>query len=281
TKRAIEIDLTTFGEVEATPLPQIQMEGTDALAGLDLDMNLDTPLPASSFENFEILNEDFRQWADRYTGPRFNFVHCDFPYGINLHESDLYKTAAKDHSYDDSEDIYESLCDALIYAKDTILSASCHIMFWFPMSKYWGTYRLFLDQGFRVEQYPLFWMKSDKMGIIPDPARGPRRIYETAFIMSLGDRKVLKPTVNGAHYPSGGKDKEHASQKPQEMLEDFFRMFVDEETIALDPTCGSGTALSACIKLGARSVVGLDVSASCVELAEDNCRNQFTLNLKE
>jgi hypothetical protein len=26
---------------------------------------------------------DFNTWAPAYTGPKFNVIHCDFPYGIN------------------------------------------------------------------------------------------------------------------------------------------------------------------------------------------------------
>jgi hypothetical protein len=206
---------------------------------------------------------------------RYNFVHCDFPYGKGLHESDLYNTDAKDMSYEDTPDIYWGLCSDLALAKSAgILSASCHIMFWFPMNFYTETVEFFRKEGFRVEPYPLVWIKSDKMGIIPDPTRGPRRIYETALIMSLGDRKVIKPTVNGAWADSGRRaDALHVSSKPTEVLMDFFRMFVDEDSIVLDPTCGSGTALEASLLMRCQFAVGLDISEECVTHSEERAKS--------
>ena len=280
TKRVIENELVTFGEIEIEK-PKIKKKGTETVSDFDLDLDITVDLSKPKPVDYKIEKGNFTEWIDSYTGPKFNFVHCDFPYGINLHESDLYKTAAKDHQYDDSEELYDDLCSALIYAQDNVLSKSCHILFWFPMSKYWGTLRLFTDQGFFVEPYPLIWVKSDKMGIIPDPGRGPRRIYETAFIMSLGDRKILRPTVNAVWESSGGQGKEHVSQKPQAIFADFLRMFIDEDSTVLDPTCGSGTALAAAIGLGANFIRGLDISDSCVQLAEDNCRNQLTKTMRE
>jgi hypothetical protein len=277
-RRIAQNELVTFGEAEAPPTPTVSLEDLDlGKDSPDIDLTED-PKPII---NYEILNSDFKAWQEEYSGPKFNFVHCDFPYGIGLHESDLYKTETFDLKYEDSEEIYWDLCQNLVYAQDAVMSKSCHIVFWFPMSKYTATIEFFKTHDFHVDPYPLIWMKSDKMGIVPDPTRGPRRIYETALLMSLGDRKIVKPTVNAGYYSSSSRDKEHASQKPQEMLEDFFRMFVDEDSIVLDPTCGSGTALAAAIKLGADSVFGLDINKECTTVAEDNCRNEYTLKLME
>jgi ParB/RepB/Spo0J family partition protein len=48
-----------------------------------------------------ILNVDFNEWAKTYDGPRFNFVHCDFPYGI---ESDSFNqgSAGTHGGYEDT-----------------------------------------------------------------------------------------------------------------------------------------------------------------------------------
>jgi 23S rRNA G2445 N2-methylase RlmL len=44
------------------------------------------------------------------------------------------------------------------------------------------------------------------------------------------------------------------------MLEYFLSMVVTEYTNLLDPTCGSGTAIRAGAKLGARSALGLELN---------------------
>jgi len=195
-RRIAENELVTFGEVEKKPAAKPLV----TLDDLDLGMSDVTPEeieePACSYE---VLKADFKTWQDEYSGPLFNFVHCDFPYGKGLHTSDLYNTGAKDLQYEDEEETYWDLCQSLVYAQDNVFSASCHIFFWFPMDKYTATVELFKTHGFWVEPYPLVWMKSDKMGLIPDPTRGPRRIYETALIMSCAHHVHRGPQDHQTH----------------------------------------------------------------------------------
>jgi DNA modification methylase len=49
------------------------------------------------------------------------------------------------------------------------------------------------------------------------------------------------------------------------MLCKFFPMFVDENTLMLDPTCGSGTSLRAAKSLGASYVLGIEKKPNFVE----------------
>ena len=59
------------------------------------------------------------------------------------------------------------------------------------------------------------------------------------------------------------------SEKPEPMLRHFFGMLVDENTVLLDPTCGSGSALRAANSLGARFVLGLERNAEFAGIAQD------------
>lgn len=210
-----------------------------------------------------IINTDFQTWAPTYTGPRFNFIHCDFPYGIGADK--FNQGAAPTHGgYDDSEETYWALCRCLIENIDRISSDSCHFMFWFSMHFYHDTLEFFSNHSDIVfDPFPLVWVKSDNIGILPDPQRGPRRIYETALFGSRGDRKIVRPTSNAVHLPSDRS--QHMSIKPVPVLQQFFRMFVDETTIMLDPTCGSGSSLRAAESAGAKLVQGLEINPEFAE----------------
>jgi ParB/RepB/Spo0J family partition protein len=201
-----------------------------------------------------ILITDFNDWALKYDGPRFNFIHCDFPYGIG---SDTFvQGAAPLHGgYSDTEDDYWRLLHTLRSNLSRVASDSCHLMFWFSMKYYCKTLE-FLSTFFTINPYPLVWVKSDNSGIIPDPERGPRQIYETAFFGHSGDRKIVRAKSNAVSLPSE-KDI-HMSIKPKAMLMHFFEMFVDSNTRMLDPTCGSGSSLRAAEILGANYVLGLE-----------------------
>jgi DNA modification methylase len=47
-------------------------------------------------------------------------------------------------------------------------------------------------------------------------------------------------------------------RKPKEVLKHFFKMFVDEYTVMLDPTCGSGNAVIVAEEMGASHALGIE-----------------------
>jgi len=218
------------------------------------------PTPTVSAADPEsILNVDFLEWAATYSGPKFNFIHCDFPYGKNVFAGP--QSGRDSHrTYDDSPETYWGLIEGFIANMDRFVAYSAHMMFWLAadIEIQWKTISHFAQHApsWDFQYYPLYWLKSDNAGILPDPKRGPRRIVETALIASRGDRTIAKAVSNAYAAPT---DKaHHTSTKPQPMLQHFFQMFVDENSIMLDPTCGGGSALRAAEALGAKSVLGLE-----------------------
>ena len=213
----------------------------------------ETPPPES------ILNLDFLSWAPAYTGRPFNFIHCDFPYGINVFGGEM-SGKNKWTTYDDDPEVYWKLIKCLCGNLDKIMAHSGHLMFWFSMEHYGETLDLFRQHAPSLEfnAFPLVWVKSDNVGILPDSKRGPRRIYETALVASREDKLIVQAVSNAYAAPT---DKaHHPSTKPEPVLRHFFRMFVDESTSILDPTCGGGSALRAAESLGANRVLGLEVN---------------------
>ena len=226
------------------------------------------PKEVSNAPEGPILNADFNEWSGTYTGPKFNFVHCDFPYGINADKFNQ-GAAALHGGYADTEETYWNLCTSLVVNLDRLCLPSCHFMFWFSMHFYGETLEFFRKNSDIVfDPFPLVWVKSDNIGIIPDPERGPRRIYETALFGSRGDRKIVRSTSNAEYSPST-RD-EHMSIKSEAMLRKFFAMFVDGSTVFLDPTCGSGSSVRAARGLGAGRVCGLEINPTFAERANIN-----------
>ena len=210
-----------------------------------------------------IITDDFNTWAAGYSGPRFNFIHCDFPYGIGADSFDQ-GSAPLHGGYSDTTYDYERLCDSLKSNISRLVGDTCHLMFWFSMKRYQWTLD-FLSSFFTINPYPLIWVKSDNSGILPDPERGPRQVYETAFFGSRGDRKIVRAKSNAISLPSE-KDI-HMSIKPRDVLSYFFQMFVDGTTKMLDPTCGSGSSLRSAEALGANYVFGLEKNPEFAESA--------------
>lgn len=224
-----------------------------------------------------IFNTDFIPWANAYTGPKFNFIHCDFPYGIDVFAGKMSGRDRWQH-YDDKGSVYIDLIRALCANLNKLMAHSAHLMFWCAadLFKIHETVKLFheLAPSLVFNEYPLIWVKSDNVGILPDPQRGPRRIYETALMASREDRVIVKAVSNA--YASPTDKAHHPSTKPEPMLRHFFQMFCDESTNMLDPTCGSGSSLRAAESLGAERVLGLELDKEHFENAEKALR-QFRI----
>jgi ParB/RepB/Spo0J family partition protein len=216
-----------------------------------------------------IINEDFHVFAGAFTGTPYNLIHCDFPYGVNMQSTDQGGARFEHGSYDDRPDIYWHLLETLRMSMDNVVAPKAHLMFWFSMDFYEATRLKLTEMGWKVNPFPLVWLKSDNTGIIPDANRGPRRIYETAFFASRGDMLVSTPVSNAFSYP--GREKAiHMNEKPVPMLKHFMRMFADEYSRVLDPTCGSGNALKAAAALGAPTLLGIEKNPEFYELARDS-----------
>lgn len=212
--------------------------------------------PVVLVKKIPLVNAEFSlEFMARYSGPKFNFIHCDFPYGVNAGEHAM--GAASTHGgYEDSAEVYWDLVRALGNLTHTICAEDAHMMFWFSMDYYTETKDALEGHGWKVNPFPLIWHKSDNKGIMPDSRRGPRRIYETAFLCTLGDRFIVDAVSNVC---SHSNTKEiHMSEKPIGMLRHFFRMFIDESTVMLDPTCGSGNAVALAESMGAQFTLGIE-----------------------
>ena len=212
-----------------------------------------------------ILTADFHLWAPIYTGPKFNLVHCDFPYGINADEHQGQNSQLH-ADYTDTADTYWFLLDTLTIHLDKFCAESAHLFFWFSPQHYTRTLAALENlEGFKFDSYPLIWLRGENGGIAPDTARRPRRIYETAFFGWRGDRKIIRTKANAFTAPPDRT--RHPHEKSIIALQHFFEMCVDANTRLFDPTCGSGSALRAARALGAREVLGLESNPEYADAA--------------
>lgn len=212
-----------------------------------------------------ILPTSFLEWAPTYSGPKFTFLHVDFPYG-QLERGPQQLTYEPD-IYEDSPQIYIDLLDCFCTHLDRFFSLIGWCVFWY--SERMGDYtRKTLAEkapSLAVQTHPLIWVHSDNVGISPDSRRRPRHIYDTCLIMSRGDIPIAQIVSDAYSCPTDRGIHPHC--KPVEMLKHFFRMFIDENTTLLDPTCGSGSSLRAAEELGARSTLGLETNPDYRESA--------------
>lgn len=227
------------------------------------------------------LNADFTTWAAEYSGAPFNFIHCDFPYGISFNTGEQARTVnnAVLGEYDDSAEVYWSLLETLKLHRNSLISPQAHIMFWFSQNHRRETEDFFTAMGARVEPFLMIWHCSDGDGIVPDSQRYGRRTYETAMLVTFGDRKIVAPRALSVAASRDARTRIHRSQKPLKVLEHFFEMFVDDSSTFLDPTAGSGTSLVAANNLNAARITGLELDPSIHKAACGYVDNMTGLGL--
>lgn len=251
-----------------------QRKKTSVLEGVGVTMGKTLgEAPTTPVLVIPLLNVSFHDWQPTYDGPKFNLIHCDFPYGINVADSPRMEATIKDH-YKDSPDVYWALVARLMQAMDNVVAESAHLIFWYSMkmNQHGETTAALERMGWQCNPFPLIWHKSDSAGIAPDPQRGPRQTYEAAIFATRGDRKITEAgcIANSFAHPGRRDDAIHASEKPYVMLRHFMRMVCDEYSLVLDPTCGSGNAIKVAEDLGAAHVLGLEQLSEFYGIARDN-----------
>lgn len=248
---------------EALTIDQAMSNITNSIDLFDTSPNTATPAtsepkPSSNvtaITNNPILVANFIDWSSTYTGEKFNFIHVDFPYGVNTRDS-LTET------YENNPKLYWQLFEALTSNLDKIMSYSAHMMFWFSYVHHDETKVKLRAANLHVIDMPLIWFKSDGRGAAPGlKGTQPRHVYEGAFLCARGQRPLVKQIGNGYACPNV-TNPIHPTQKPEPMLRYFFEGLIDETTTMLDPTAGSGSAIKVAEALGVKRALGLELDES-------------------
>ena len=224
--------------------------------------------------SLDLYGTDFIEFARDYTDRAFNLICIDPPYGLG-HQNSAQGASSSHGAYNDSEDTFWEFLDALLDNRNRLLARSSHLLVWYSM-KYYSAIRsqfhlAFKDSAIPYQRFdfPFIWHKSDNTGIIPDAQRGPRQIYETCMLFSIGDRKIVKPISNLISHPAAKAHAKHLSEKPLAVMSYLLSMYVDEHTDFADFCCGAGSSVVAAENLGARSVFGLEKDPTHLQTAQE------------
>ena len=99
----------------------------------------------------EIITGDFLLWAKDYSGQKFSFIHCDFPYGVGMHKSGQVSKSLD--LYDDTPELYFQLLSGFVDNFSNFAYPSCHIMFWFSMRRRFPGGVARSDRRFRILRF--------------------------------------------------------------------------------------------------------------------------------
>lgn len=283
-----EIQPDLFEEPPAVYSPALQGAPVAATPGAPEVKPIAKPTPkaAPAPAPYQIFHADMSEKLADYSGPKFNMLHLDLPYGVKLN-GQANQDSFEGGGYDSNPEIYWRLLNILLDRWDTFMFDSSHFMCWISMEFYSETIELFQKKLASKDVFvcatPLIWHKTDNRGIISDVKRRPRNIYEACLFGSTGDRFIVKPGSNVYGAPTAKATAIHTNEKPIPMLKAFMENFVDETSRVLDPTCGSGSAIRSAELLKAESAVGWEFNEDFATRAQDRLlrdRNLAALSSK-
>ena len=184
----------------------------------------------------------------------FDAIVVDPPYGIR---ADEYRTITKvagerkhheGHFYDDTPEYSDQICSTVLREGFRLLR-SRGIIFMFCDPDRFAYYReAALKQAFSVWRTPLIWHKTGAAsGFAPWGAGGFIRSYEMILFATKGRKILTSPggpdvlQVDRVHH----SNRQHAAEKPVELLLKLIKLACIPGDHVLDPCCGSGSIFAA------------------------------------
>lgn len=191
-----------------------------------------------------IICMEFSEWVKGYNGKKFNFIHCNF-----LSDPSNYFN------------LLEIFCSSI----EIIMSASGHLLLWFPMEHYNKVLRILSTRVpfLEITEVPFIWSKSNSTG------------YETALVAKREGKEMVKTVNNIYHGPTDTHNSRTSAPEPA--MRHFLQMFITPESDVFDPMAGNGAALRAADYLGAKSVFGLDPDKTTARKASSVFRQRRAL----
>lgn len=246
------------------PAPRIPQATTTAVPPPVTVITTITPAPAESQPaepSCPILLQSLESFTLSYSGPRFNLIHCDPPYGMDRDTFNGQSSRKDVERYDDDDTTLWAFLESLSLFLAKHAADSAHLILWFPVDLFKVRALQEMLQGFFpgwvLDRTPFIWTRAGSKGVAPSPGKTGRKNYEWAFLFSQGQRPSVKVVDMSLEADMERETRIHHSEKPFTVIRHLASMFVDSTTRCIDPTAGSGRPLQAIHSLGAQ-VLGLE-----------------------
>lgn len=189
---------------------------------------------------------DCIEWLRAYTGPKFDVLLTDPPYGMGAQDfSDGGgKLAQIEHDYDDSYEAWQELMAAWVPEVTRVMAEQAHAYVFCDIDRFHELKKWFQLHGWDVFRTPLIDYKLGG-GRVPRPEVGPRRAYEIILYAILGNKPVNSIKLDVIPC-KGDEQMGHGAQKPVELFSDLLSRSVKPGDRVLDCFGGTGPTLEAC-----------------------------------
>lgn len=219
-----------------------------------------------------LMHGDCRELLNNITPGSVACMVTDPPYGINAHTFTKQSNAVDgvDHGYDDTFEMAQSIVHAI--ANADCMAADAHIWMFCDLRYFTNWVGVFEQAGWYVWPHPIIWDKQG-VGALLGNANGPRHTYESILFAQRGKRTITKVFADVLRVRADTM-KDHAAQKPVDLIRQLVELSCLPGETVLDPCCGSGTIFPAAT-LCKVSAIGIEFDS------EQHARAKLRINATE
>ena len=196
-----------------------------------------------SSRQHELVNGDCLDWLTTYSGPLFEIILSDPPYGMGADQFGDSGVGTSTHLYEDSYEAWQAIMRVLPSLLYGAAAPAAHCYLFCDLDRF-AELRLGMSEaGWKVHRTPIVWYNPDGFRA-PWPDQGPQRKYELILYAVKGDRKVNHLAGDVLTYKRDAA-LGHPAQKPVELLRDLLRRSARPGDRVLDPFGGTGSTVEA------------------------------------
>jgi DNA modification methylase len=207
----------------------------------------------------KVIHGDLKEVLVRLPEGSVDLILADPPYGIEAGSAGFRARTAIHHNYDDSPEEARRLALIILTEGFRVTKPRANLLMFTDIAHWEFLQARAKNLGWDPFRRPLLWQKSQSEGLAPWGASGPRITTEMIFYATKGKRGMTSsPTdvLPEARVKRG--EKEHAAEKPVNLLKLLIDCCTLPGDLVLDPCCGSGSTLIAARMLKRHSI-GIEV----------------------
>jgi len=201
-------------------------------------------------EDFRIIAGDCLAVMQTFKDNTFHGIVCDPPYGVNADQFGE-QTTVVGHEYRDSLENAMSVAAGIFVEGYRVCRESAHLYMFCDIKHFPLLVSGAELAGWKPFATPLIWHKPGA-GHAPHIGFFSRR-YECILFAQKGNRTLAKARSDVFEF-AGVKDKQHAAEKPVELLAELMSLSYFPGDLILDPCAGSGSIFPAARKQNLRAV---------------------------
>lgn len=219
-----------------------------------------------------VLMGDCLKWMHDYSGPGFDIIITDPPYGMNAQNfGDAGgRHISTSHDYDDTYESWQRLMMIWTKLSFTVTKPAAHAYVHCDIDRFHELRGLMTMAGWSVFRTPITCVKADAARV-PLPEHGPRRNCEWVLYAYKGKKPVNFIAPDYFVTTNDHRETEHGARKPVTAYIDLLKRSYTPGDSILDPFAGSGTVLLAGHELKCR-VTAIEQSpayfAECIAVVE-------------